>query len=348
MYNTHLMLSVVSGLVLYFSVAPGVGTSRPALQKGRCSLSYYQSQRLYDCVGLNLSQIPNDLSTSTEILDISMNRIRELTNNSFKTYTYLKKLYLNDNMIMTIAPGTFDGLDDLDTLDLSMNALIEVPVAIFHMHNLQTLMLGKNLRLDILVLFKEASPISAPLQYLDISHSPMLTHLPKFEMMMDLVTLNVTGNHITNVSMANFIGLCNLQYFINGNLTMDFNSNCDCHLVSDWFDNKLIKSNPPILTRCVPLQDNEVCQDDSDDIGNDISIHNRCVAQFASRQYSIRMTRIMYIVLGIICGAIALVGICYFYYRWQRLPDEPKIATKHSLQYEKSTGDPLIVKFNDT
>ncbi|GLV45614.1 Leucine-rich repeat activity-regulated protein at synapses [Carabus blaptoides fortunei] len=322
-----------------------VGTSRIALPQGRCSLSYYQSMRLYDCVGLNLSQIPTDLSTSTEIIDISMNRIRELTNNSFKVYTYLKKLYLNDNMIMTIEPGTFDGLDDLDTLDLSMNALIEVPVSIFHLHSLETLMLGKNIRLDIVDLFKKASPISAPLQYLDISYNPMLTHLPRLEVMMDLVTLNVTGNHLTNVSMANFIGLCNLQYFINDNLTIDFNSNCDCHMISDWFEHKSIKSNPQILTRCVPLQENEACHDETDDLDKDM--HDRCVAQFASRQYSIRMTRIMYIALGIIAGVIALVGICYFYYRWQRLPDEPKIATKHNLQYEKSTADPLIVKYND-
>lgn len=185
-----------------------------------------------------------------QVLDASLNRIRALTNNSFKNYPYLKKLYLNDNMIQTIESGTFDSLTYLHTLDLSENSLVEVPVSILHIQTLRSLSFGKNTLLNVINLFNKAAPISAPLQHLDISFT-LINQLPNFEGMMDLMHLNLTGNHVTNVSKSNFIPLCNLKIFTSINLTMEFSTACDCFQITKWFQTLKVRSYPDFEPRCV-------------------------------------------------------------------------------------------------
>lgn len=62
-----------------------------------------------------------------QVLDASVNRIRILKNNSFTTYTSLKFLYLNDNSITIIETGAFIPLEELEVLDLSLNAIRDLP-----------------------------------------------------------------------------------------------------------------------------------------------------------------------------------------------------------------------------
>lgn len=158
-------------------------------------------------------------------------------------------------MIMTIESGTFSPMTELDTLDLSMNALLEVPATLFHLPSLRHLMLARNLRLDIIGLVNKAAPITAPIQYLDISYSPLLNQIPHFGVFMDLVHLNVTGNNITNVSLENFIGLCNLKYFSGENITMEFINDCECERINNWFMMIQVKTTIPFSTRCLVSRD---------------------------------------------------------------------------------------------
>lgn len=60
-------------------------------------------------------------------MDASVNRIRMLRNNSFTTYSTLRFLYLNDNSITIIEPATFEPLESLEVLDLSLNAIRDLP-----------------------------------------------------------------------------------------------------------------------------------------------------------------------------------------------------------------------------
>lgn len=178
-----------------------------------------------------------------------MNRIRDLSANSLKNYAYLKELYLNDNMIQTVESDTFDSLEYLHTLDLSVNCLVELPDAVLHLPSLRILSLSRNPLLDTTSLFSKAAPVSAPLQHLDISYT-MLIQMPDFGVMMDLVHLNITGSHVKNVSKRHFIGLCNLKLFTNVNLTMDFSTVCDCAQIDRWFNVKAVNTNPPFSPRC--------------------------------------------------------------------------------------------------
>lgn len=152
-------------------------------------------------------------------------------------------------MIQTIESDTFDSLEYLHTLDLSVNCLVELPDAILHLPSLRILSVSRNPLLDTTTLFSKAAPVTAPLQHLDISYT-MLSQMPKFGVMMDLVHLNITGSHVKNVSKTNFIGLCNLKLFTNVNLTMDFSTACDCAQIDRWFTVKAVKTNPTFTPRC--------------------------------------------------------------------------------------------------
>lgn len=55
------------------------------------------------------------------MLDISFNRIRELTRESFSKYPNIKYLYLFENMIQWIEPGTFAQLTDLEVSEVNKN-----------------------------------------------------------------------------------------------------------------------------------------------------------------------------------------------------------------------------------
>lgn len=59
---------------------------------------------------------------------MSFNRIRELERASFEKYTDIRYLYLFENMIQTVEPGTFAQLTSLEAIDLSSNALTTIPL----------------------------------------------------------------------------------------------------------------------------------------------------------------------------------------------------------------------------
>lgn len=79
-----------------------------------------------------------------QILVLTENRIRDLTIESFAKYTDIRYLYMQDNMVQTIEPGTFAQLRYLEVVDLSMNALTTIPTDLFHMSHLRTLYIADN------------------------------------------------------------------------------------------------------------------------------------------------------------------------------------------------------------
>lgn len=158
-------------------------------------------------------------------------------------------------MIVTIESGTFDGLKKLDTLDLSMNALLEIPTSIFHLPSLKKLSLSENIRLDVTSLIEASLPITAPIKDLDISSSPLLTRLPQMGSFVALVHLNISGNNLTELSVNSFVGLCNLKYFTSVNVNVRFNSSCECRRLQVWMEHAEVNSKPPFSRYCDFLMD---------------------------------------------------------------------------------------------
>lgn len=82
-------------------------------------------------------------------MELSENRIRDLTVASFSKYTDLRYLYMYENMIQSVESGTFAQLTYLEVLGLSGNALTTLPAELFHMRELRTLYAADNNLFDL-------------------------------------------------------------------------------------------------------------------------------------------------------------------------------------------------------
>lgn len=74
-----------------------------------------------------------------------MNRITRLSKKTFSRYTDIKLLYLFDNTIHYIEPGTFEKLTDLEAIDLSINSLATISIDLLNLPRLRNLYYNDNL-----------------------------------------------------------------------------------------------------------------------------------------------------------------------------------------------------------
>uniref|UniRef100_UPI00398F1BB0 leucine-rich repeats and immunoglobulin-like domains protein 1 isoform X4 n=1 Tax=Pristiophorus japonicus TaxID=55135 RepID=UPI00398F1BB0 len=82
---------------------------------------------------------------SLETLDLTYNEITEVRNNCFPQRLKIKDLYLGNNRISIVEPGTFDNLSSsLQVLRLSKNRISHLPVKIFKLPHLLHLELNRN------------------------------------------------------------------------------------------------------------------------------------------------------------------------------------------------------------
>ncbi|XP_038666521.1 leucine-rich repeats and immunoglobulin-like domains protein 1 isoform X1 [Scyliorhinus canicula] len=85
------------------------------------------------------------LYESLETLDLAYNEITEIRNNCFPRQLKIKDLYLGNNRISILEPGTFDNLSStLQVLRLSKNRISHLPVRIFKLPHLLHLELNRN------------------------------------------------------------------------------------------------------------------------------------------------------------------------------------------------------------
>uniref|UniRef100_A0A1B0D661 Uncharacterized protein n=1 Tax=Phlebotomus papatasi TaxID=29031 RepID=A0A1B0D661_PHLPP len=171
------------------------------------------------------------------ILDASYNRIRDLSPASFGRYTDLQYLYLADNMIQTIEPGTFSILQHLEAVDLSYNALTTIPVELFSLPLLRNLYIYSNNLNDLPTdLQAVEKPIKAPLQLINIADC-RLNFVPDFGILPDLWHLNVSSNPLQQIQAQQFSPLCNLKTVDLNNTKM---SPCACQQMSFYMRKRSI------------------------------------------------------------------------------------------------------------
>lgn len=75
------------------------------------------------CSNLNLQSVPLDLPHGIQMLDLSLNQVQNLTQETLAYHTSFNHLNLNSNKIHFIQPGLFKDMTDLKVLDLSRNHL---------------------------------------------------------------------------------------------------------------------------------------------------------------------------------------------------------------------------------
>jgi Leucine-rich repeat (LRR) protein len=176
-----------------------------------------------------------------QLLQATHNRIRELYNDSFKRYPYLKILYLDDNMISYIENGTFDPLENLEVIRLSQNALDRVPAGVLQLPNIRKIFVDNNRLVSGAGLV--GAPASDSLVSLTIAQCH-LEELPPLDMFPNLVELNVSTNNLKRILPEQLASVCQLQLLDisrNPKLSQHLSGDgCACHLLASWIADKNI------------------------------------------------------------------------------------------------------------
>nr|CAI5823937.1 unnamed protein product [Callosobruchus analis] len=213
----------------------------------RCRISYTHRMKAADCFRKEFKEFPKCLPTDIEVLELTYNRIRTVTKDDLNKFSYLKFLYLQDNLISELDDDVFSEMDELTTLDLSINALRSVPATVFQLPSLKTLYLSQNRNINIIDTLEGARPINSPLTQVDISYTTGKedpTEFPYFGPMPFLASLNISGNQYYSLKPKYFLGLCRLQILITENVTIDFDEPCDCWNVNKWLLDNQVRFTP--------------------------------------------------------------------------------------------------------
>lgn len=134
-----------------------------------CSCIWRNGKQTTICENQNLISIPNQISPSTQVLDLNTNNFQILPSKAFQErgLINLQKLFLPRCKLGAIADDAFTQLTNLVELDLSENLLTTVPVkALTNCTNLRRLLLNNN---HIATLTAEAFAPLNNLKFLNLS-----------------------------------------------------------------------------------------------------------------------------------------------------------------------------------
>lgn len=187
-----------------------------------------------------------------QVLDATVNRLRELTNDSLASYKSLAFIYLGDNFIQNIEEGAFAKQQYLQVLDLSENGCDTLPKSLFQLPYLRTLYLGHNKLTDSI--FKVE--VTSPIQLLQLTKNK-LTKIPYIGLQPTLITLNVSENYITSVDVEDLAPFCSLKFLDLSRNMIKFNSvGCECQTLNAWVKLRQINMKPEFFN-CTssPIED---------------------------------------------------------------------------------------------
>ncbi|KAK0163545.1 hypothetical protein PV327_007216 [Microctonus hyperodae] len=209
----------------------------------RCVYSKIYNMLQARCADLNLSEIPPNLQKDIQILDISINRLRELTDETLAPFTSLSYLYIMDNFILKFGDGAFSQLKNLQVLDMTKNGFSDFPKNILALPQLKKLYLGSNNLEDVALNFTEFAAESN-IELLDLSFN-FMTKLPKLGYLSQLKHLNVSKNKIGIITAKEIAMFCSLEVLdLSENPIVE---NCNCHEINAWIESRRIKMNPAKL-----------------------------------------------------------------------------------------------------
>ncbi|CAH0561884.1 unnamed protein product [Brassicogethes aeneus] len=290
----------------------------------KCQISRVHGMKSADCFNKNFRSFPQCITSDVQVLDLSQNRIRKLDKNDLKRYQYLKLLYLNDNVIVQIHEDAFEGLNDLTSLDLSLNALNKVPPLVFQLPNLKTLYLGHNMNINIADSLESSKSISSPLANLDLSFisDGIPAVFPDFGNLPLLFQLNISGTEFENMSPSHFAGLCNLKYLHNENTTTEFFESCDCIKINKWLKDRKVEFKPFVCG-------SNLFECETDISEEDLQKYDQCKIVAEKYVRTIKINRGL-IYAGIVAGIFVVCVALYFIYKkTNRI--KPKKAKENNL-----------------
>uniref|UniRef100_A0A2S2Q266 Leucine-rich repeat and immunoglobulin-like domain-containing nogo receptor-interacting protein 2 n=1 Tax=Sipha flava TaxID=143950 RepID=A0A2S2Q266_9HEMI len=268
-----IMILMFVGLFLFFETEGASNISNIVV---RCKYSKKNELLMANCHGANgqkLKTIPDNIMSEVQILKLQTNRIAKLNNRSFVMYPKIKELLLSDNVVHTIKPGSLSVLDKLELLDLSGNALYEVPAG------LPKSLVHLNLNMNPIKRMDQLSR-AVGLQVLKLSRCGLVKY-PALDVMPSLVELDVSGNDLLNdLDPVTLAATCRLSWLNVTGCTTLFQrpeSRCRCLSAVKWTRNHNIQvfGMPP-------------CP-----VANGTSVANKCTAPTALHKTTALFERCM-------------------------------------------------------
>ncbi|KAM7348511.1 kekkon 4 isoform 1-T11 [Cochliomyia hominivorax] len=131
--NSTLLLLGQLILFTFLCNMPTQATADWLMDCGDCHCKWNSGKKTADCKNLTLTAVPENLSNEVQVLDLSLNRIVYLEENSFLNadLTNLHKLYIRNSTLQHIDPRSFTQLEILIELDLSNNMLHTLQANLF-------------------------------------------------------------------------------------------------------------------------------------------------------------------------------------------------------------------------
>lgn len=218
----------------------------------------------------------NCIGVVLQLLNLENNHIGKLDKDSFDLYPNIKKLYMAFNKVHTVEPHSLELLTELEILDLSDNAMREVPAGL--PKSLHKLYLGANPIEDMSNLANALGLQTLSFRGSDLPGYPSLGVLP------NLVELDVSEvSAIVDLDPVKLAGTCRLAK-LNVTGTMLFqsgapDSHCRCRRAEEWLlANKIhVYGMAPCPS---PLRDDENCTRVPEDARE---VFKKCMAEWEHR-----------------------------------------------------------------
>ena len=174
-----------------------------------------EDEKLYDCGGKDLTEIPQDVPAQAEKLNLYENRISAIEAGSFSGLTALKELDMGSNSIRALNPEMWEGLGgSLETLVLSGNDIQRINSGDFApLSNLEVLSLA--FCTDLTELKAGAFTGLSKLEYLDLGFSSISAiESGAFENLDSIERLELPGNSLGRISKEMWVGAVSVQELI--------------------------------------------------------------------------------------------------------------------------------------
>ncbi|XP_067215340.1 uncharacterized protein [Linepithema humile] len=210
-----------------------------------CKCKWVSGKKTAECTKQNLTEVPKNLSSEIQYLDLTGNRITHLIykafNNSNVTLVNLHKLSLRECGIESIHTGAFKDLKIIIEIDLSNNNIRTLQPGTFHdTQRLRVLLLNQNklkeLQNGLFFNLTFLQKVSLSDNILERIGERVFRELP------GLHSLALNGNNFTTLQLHSFESLPKL-----GSLELQNNPwNCNCHLkrFRDWTIERKLYTKP--------------------------------------------------------------------------------------------------------
>ncbi|OTF70244.1 Leucine rich repeat containing protein, partial [Euroglyphus maynei] len=198
-----------------------------------CSCIWRNGKQTTICENQNLISIPNQISPSTQVLDLNQNNFQILPSKAFQErgLINLQKLFIPKCKLGAIADDAFYQLTNLVELDLSDNLLTHVPVkALANATNLRRLLLNNN---HIATITAESFAALSSLKFLNLSGCKTHTIEGRaFYGLRDLEYLYLHDNQLTTLPyavVADLPALYSFELYRN-----PWQCNCEMRPTREW------------------------------------------------------------------------------------------------------------------